>query len=104
MVKSGENITVEYCNHWYDCGVPETLLSTNRELLKPSGENILGSNILEPVYLGENTKIINSTIGPNVTIMDDVTITNSIISDSIVLWKAKIDGKNLNGSIIEEGS
>ena len=104
MVKSGENINVEYCNHWYDCGVPETLLSTNRELLKPSGENIVGSNILEPVYFGENTKIVNSTIGPNVTIMDDVTITNSIISDSIVLWKAKIDGKNLNGSIIEEGS
>ena len=103
MVENSETVTAEHIPKWHDCGVPETFLEANRALLKPSGKTIDGSTLVEPVYIGENCEIVNSTVGPNVTVMDGAKISNSHISESIVLWNANIKGQTVENQLIEEG-
>ncbi|MFW9988692.1 MAG: sugar phosphate nucleotidyltransferase [Candidatus Odinarchaeota archaeon] len=85
-----------------DFGRPESLIVGNRLLLAeakipdPTYEklhhsgNILDSRIVPPVYIGENTKIIDSVIGPNVSIGDHVVLEKCILSESVIG-----DGANL---------
>ncbi|MEE2877113.1 MAG: sugar phosphate nucleotidyltransferase [Candidatus Neomarinimicrobiota bacterium] len=103
MVKNGEIITAERCEKWYDCGVPESFLETNRALLKPSNQSVEGSTIIEPVHIGSDCRITTSTIGPNVTVMDGATISNCEVSDSIILWNAHLEGRSISKAIVEEG-
>ncbi len=103
MVENGETVTTEYISEWHDCGVPETFLEANGALLKPSNKTIEGSTLVEPVHIGENCEIVNSTVGPNVTVMDSARIIDSHVSESIVLWNAVIKDKILENQLVEEG-
>lgn len=103
MVSEGEVISVQRVSNWFDCGVPETLLSTNRRLIKSSGRRIEGSEILEPVSIGSDCTIVNSRVGPHVTIMDGCRITDCTISDAIVLWNARLEGTQVKHAIVDEG-
>ena len=107
MVESGEKITAFPVQGWYDCGAPDTLLESNRHLLKvqsQSDENhahFRKSNvILPPVFIAPNAQIENSIIGPSTTIGEGVTIKRSIIVDSIIGDKARVENALLKRSII----
>lgn len=79
-----------------DFGRPESLLDGNRYLLSeaklkdPSFEtlfqagNIVDSKLVPPIFIGENVKIKNSIIGPNVSIGDDLVIEKCILSESVI--------------------
>ncbi|MHA1916002.1 MAG: sugar phosphate nucleotidyltransferase [Promethearchaeota archaeon] len=79
-----------------DFGRPQSLLAGNRLLLselkipEPSYEslfqsgNIIDSKIVPPVFIGNNTKISDSVIGPNVSIGDNVTLNKCIMSNSVI--------------------
>ncbi len=106
MARNGENISAERCKKWYDCGVPESFLATNRALLKSFNQSIQtieGTTIIEPVHIGNDCRIVASIIGPNVTVMDGATIENCEVSESIVLWNAHLSGETITGMIVEEG-
>ena len=79
-----------------DFGRPETLLNGNRyllsevklkdplfEILFRSG-NVVDSKLVPPVFIGENVKIKNSIIGPNVSIGDDAILEKCILSESVI--------------------
>jgi len=102
MLEEGVVIEAFRIEDWYDCGKPETLLKTNKILLKEYGNNlkIEGSIIIPPVYISESAKIIKSIIGPNVSIGDDVFIEDSIISNSIINDEATVRNLLLRDSII----
>lgn len=103
MVSEGEPITFKEVSRWFDCGIPDTFLSSNRRLLKPSGKRIGGSRIVEPVSIGTDCRIVNSRIGPHVTLMDGCRISDATVSDAIVLWNGRIDGATVDHVIVEEG-
>lgn len=103
MIDSGEKIVHRRIASWYDCGIPDTFLSTNSALLVRSGKILDGSTIIEPVAIGKNCHITNSTIGPNVTVMSGAIIKDSLIKDSIVLWNARVIHRTIDHTIIEEG-
>ena len=102
MVDKGETIRTEVVSQWFDCGIPETFLSTNQALLTDSGVAIAGSTIIEPVSIGSACNVENSTIGPHVTIMDGCHIVDSEISDAIVLWDSTIRGASIHHAIVEK--
>lgn len=97
---------------WYDCGKPETLLSTNRVLLTKhmaAGQPInagqfTGSLIKPPVSIGHGVTIDNSIVGPYVTVADGVSIRNSIIKNSILSANAHVDNMLMDGSIIADNA
>lgn len=102
MIDKGEKLTTFPVEGWYDCGKPETLLSTNQFLLTKRGTNRRVENVVinDPVFISENALIKNSVIGPFTTISDNCEITDSIIRNSIVSSGAKIEKAMLENSII----
>ncbi len=106
MVDRGETITYFEIDGWYDCGRPETLLETNRHLLKKT--NYYKSRkdvvIIPPVYIADTAKITNSVIGPNATIDSDVFLADSLVRDSIIGSGASIQNALLEGSIVGQNA
>jgi glucose-1-phosphate thymidylyltransferase len=105
MLDNNEKMKTYTVTGWLDCGKPETLLETNKYLLNKQNNkyNYPGSIIKSPVYIGKNSLIENSIIGPNVTIGDNSIVKNCIIENSIIdsnnfieniLLKDSILGKN----------
>jgi len=104
LIDRGEKIRISMVNGWYDCGKKETLLETNRYLLQAMNNNytIDGSMIIPPVYIGKNCDIKNSIIGPYTTIDNGAHVENSIIRNSIISPGARLEGCNLENSLIGE--
>lgn len=104
MIKMGEKIKVFEVDGWYDCGKPETLLSTNQILLKSIQKrrvyNLKSSIVVEPVFISKKVKIENSIIGPYVSVAEGCNIKNSIIKNSIISENASIENVLLDYSII----
>lgn len=86
MLDDKIEMEIFHIDEWLDCGKPETLLDTNRILLKEYGNNrhIPDTIIIPPVYISETAYIKSSIIGPYVSIGDNVVIEHSIITDSII--------------------
>jgi glucose-1-phosphate thymidylyltransferase len=102
MINKGESLTTFQVEGWFDCGKPETLLSTNQFLLTKHGTNRRVDNVVinDPVFISESAVIKNSVIGPFTTISDNCEITESIIRNSIIFPGAKIEKTMLENSII----
>jgi glucose-1-phosphate thymidylyltransferase len=102
MIEGGEKFSTFMVDGWYDCGKPETLLSTNRHLLQQSPKNreIQGVVTIPPVYIASNAKIMNSIIGPFATIGEGAVVTDSIIRNSILGDESSATGVLLDNSII----
>ncbi|MCD6590069.1 NTP transferase domain-containing protein, partial [Candidatus Woesearchaeota archaeon] len=88
MLRQGAKIYAFPTNKWLDCGNIPDLLEANREILAEMGTKNKGkvesSVISKPVYIGKESRIINSIIGPYVSIGENVYIENSIIINSII--------------------
>lgn len=104
MLSNGCDFNPYLVDGWYDCGKFETILETNRLLLKEEKQNVKIPNveIIEPVSIDSTAIIDNSTIGPNVSISGLARISNSTITDSIIGQKAIVEDCNLKESIIGE--
>ncbi len=102
MIDKGEKITTFKVEGWYDCGKPETLLSTNRFLLKKNHYEIKAENIvvIPPVFIAENAIVENSVIGPFTTISRHCVVKDSIIRNSIINPGAHVERSMLDSSII----
>ena len=87
---------------WYDCGKPETLLSTNRFLLvrKPTELKLNDSVIIQPSFVSEKAIIERSIIGPYTSVADGAVVKDSIIKDSIISYGAKVTSSLLENSIV----
>jgi glucose-1-phosphate thymidylyltransferase len=102
MLEKNEKFRTFTVEGWYDCGKPETLLSTNRILLKKNVTDIKSLNnvIIPPVFIDANAKVENSVIGPYATIANGARIKQSVIRDSIVCENASVSYALLDKSII----
>lgn len=102
MIERGEKFSTFQVDGWYDCGKPETLLSTNRFLLANRGTNRRVDNVVinDPVFIAESAIVKNSVIGPFTTISENCEVTDSIIRNSIISSGAKIGRVILEDSII----
>jgi len=114
MLERGNRMKMFHVSSWYDCGHSESLLETNHILLDES--NSCGSDncddnynsnydtndsvIIEPISLGKGVVIVNSVIGPHVSIADNCYVETSIISNSIIGSGSTIKDVNLKSSVI----
>ncbi len=106
MKNKGIKFVPATVNEWLDCGNKDSTVHTNSRILSYTGnlidKNIVFENsvIIEPCYIGKNVNILNSVIGPNVSIGNDTVIENSVISESIVFKNAVIKNTNITNSMI----
>jgi glucose-1-phosphate thymidylyltransferase len=106
MIKRGVDLMAFEIEGWYDCGKPETLLETNRDLLEISASKISipGSIIIDPVNIGEDVEIESSVIGPYVSISDKTVVRTSIIKNSILGRNALVEDALLDSSLIGDNA
>jgi glucose-1-phosphate thymidylyltransferase len=106
MLDQGEEMLPFIVDGWYDCGKPETLLETNRFLLskdydsKESGKVVINP----PCYIHPTAVIENSVVGPFVTVSEGVTITDSIVKNSIIGMNAEVVCSVFEDSLIGANS
>jgi glucose-1-phosphate thymidylyltransferase len=102
MIERGEKISTFPVEGWYDCGKPETLLSTNQFLLSQNGKSYPIENVVinEPVFIADTAKISNSVIGPYATISEGCEIKDSIIKNSIINENGIVHKTMLDNSIV----
>jgi glucose-1-phosphate thymidylyltransferase len=102
MIDRGSRFETFEVREWYDCGKPEALLETNRQLLAGKTEvpETEGSLFIPPVAVASTAKIVNSIIGPFASIAANSVVENSIIRDSVIDQGAKVSNCLLQGSII----
>jgi glucose-1-phosphate thymidylyltransferase len=109
MLKDGTTFKKATVDEWLDCGTLPAWLDTTGIILKKENhgydENSFpGSKIKPPVYIGKDVKIMNSEVGPNVsieegTVIQDSIITNSIIQEHSVIRKSKLDQSTIGNHV-----
>ncbi|MBC8250451.1 MAG: glucose-1-phosphate thymidylyltransferase [Candidatus Nitrosopelagicus sp.] len=123
LLKQNNNISFEkITDYWKDTGTPEDIIHANGEIIKKilessgnkitdhiTGEGtIIESNvkIKGPVIIGRNCHIsLGSSIGPNVSIGDNTTISVSSVENSIIMKNCKINSvAEIKESIIANNS
>jgi glucose-1-phosphate thymidylyltransferase len=124
LIDNGHRVTHEVLDGWWiDTGKKDPLLSCNRlvlETLTPRiegsvdaesliegrvvvepGAEIVNSRVLGPAIIGENTRLVNSYVGPFSSVASDCEIVNSEIEHSVVLKRSRIvDVPRLTDSLI----
>lgn len=103
MVEQGATLTAFPIDRWLDCGNPETMLSTNKRLLGLRSKVLTrGKNctIVPPVHIPASAKLKNSTIGPNVSVAENVTITDSTVKNSILHPYCVIEDSTIEKSLV----
>ena len=108
MKKKNTSFYTSKVIEWLDCGYKDATVYTNERILEfHKNENlihdsavIVDSVIIEPCFVGANAKIINSIIGPHVSIGEETAVNFSIVMNSIIQSNSEVSNVNLNNSII----
>lgn len=102
MKQKGSKFVTSHVAEWLDCGNKDATVYTNKRILehkKCIGKNN-GGNIIQPCYIGENVQLINSTVGPFVSIGDNTLLENSTVENCIIQTNTKIKNAHLSNSLI----
>ncbi len=102
MIKRNVQFTPFEVDKWFDCGKKETMLATNRHFLEkvPPPRPIKGALLQPPVYIGDDARVENSVIGPNVSIGAGTRVKDCIVSDSIIGTDVRLENLVLAKSIV----
>ena len=106
MVRENIHFDIVNVDNWFNCGIREILLETNATFLDRKGyassdlPNFDNSIIIHPVSIGINCRIVNSIVGPHVTIGNNTSLSNAIVKNSIIGNFASIKEINLEKSIV----
>lgn len=110
MMAKGKKFVPGKVNEWMDCGNKNVTVETNGRMLNFLHEEkaelisesvqLVNSNIIEPCYIGDHVKLVNTTIGPNVSIGNKCTIENSKVKNSLIQTNTIIKNANLDNAMI----
>ena len=103
MIDRGARLSTAAVDGWWDCGKPETLLSTNRALLegglaRPPAD---GDAVVEdPVLVDPSATLEVAEIGPNVSIAAGAVVRRSSLRDCLVGEDAVVADCRLERSLV----
>lgn len=101
---------------WLDCGNKDATVYTNSrvlinhadELTVPESVILENSRVIQPCFIGEHVKLVNSTVGPNVSLGKNSVVENSVVENSIIqsdtkIVKAKIKNAMIGNHVVYSG-
>lgn len=103
MLERGLKMRPQKVDIWLDAGTPEALLDTNRYLLENGRSNTREVQkresvvVIPPVYVHPSAKVVNSILGPHVSLGKDCRVESSVIRNSILE-----DGSQATDVILEK--
>lgn len=96
-------------NEWLDCGNKNNTVYSNAKVLElekekynkvPPSVKMENSVIIPPCYIGENVQLINSVVGPYVSLGSGSVIAYSQVNNSIIRENTKVERALLTNSMI----
>lgn len=106
MKNKGVNFVPGQVTEWLDCGNKNATVETNQRVLHNKGghqeESVCQDNavIVHPCYIGDNVSIINSVVGPYVSIGDGTVIEDTIIKNAIVQNNSVVESSIIENTMI----
>lgn len=111
MKQKGMKFVPGKVDEWMDCGNKEVTVETNSRMLhflyEEDSTNLVNdsarienSTIIPPCFIGEDVVLINSIVGPNVSLGKATHLTNVKIKNSLVQTHAHIKNANLDNAMI----
>lgn len=110
MMSKGKVFKTGQVDQWMDCGNKKVTVETNQQVLKNeqskgvntihSSVSLKNSKIIEPCFIGENVKLINSIVGPFASIGANSEVVFSVITNSIVQHDVIIKNAVMKDSMI----
>ncbi len=108
MKNNGISFSTQPVNEWLDCGNKDATVYTHSRILEFHKDEALidkslqkeNTNIIGPCYIGKNVKIINSIIGPYVSLGDHCVVENAIISNSIIQNSSSVTDVVMRNSMV----
>jgi glucose-1-phosphate thymidylyltransferase len=111
MKQKGARFKAGAVDVWMDCGNKNAMVDTNtkvlgflkesKDLVSPKAK-LTGSVVISPCFIGENVTLVNSIVGPNVSIESGAVITNSVVRNSIVRPSVQITDAVIDNSMLGE--
>jgi len=110
MKKAGAIFKPGTVSDWMDFGNPGVAVETNAKVLQydqaegikliSDEAKIVNSNIIEPCYIAKGVEIVNSTVGPYVSVGKGTKIENSRIENSLIQNQNEIKNAKIKDSMI----
>ncbi|NUY80174.1 NTP transferase domain-containing protein [Flavobacterium sp. MAH-1] len=110
MKQKGLRFVPGKVDEWMDCGNKNVTVETNSRMLgflHNDGENMISkearienSTIIPPCFIDKDVVLINSIIGPNVSLGRATHVTESKIKDSLIQTHAHIKNADLDNAMI----
>jgi len=110
MKQKGMKFVPGKVDHWMDCGNKNVTVETNSRMLAfldEDGEDLVSpsvmlenSTIIAPCFIGEGVTLVNSTVGPNVSLGENTKVENSTIKNSLVQTHTVIKNATLDNAMI----
>ena len=110
MMAKGMKFVPGKVDEWMDCGNKDVTVETNSRMLgflHNDGEHLIDNNvkqqnatIISPCYIGEDVVLINTTVGPNVSLGKGTHVIDSIIKNSLVQMHVHIKNAKLDNAMI----
>lgn len=110
LTEKGTKFIPGEVSEWLDCGNKAVTVETNQRVLEfdaAKGKNnvsdqaeIINSVIIQPCYIGAGTKIVNSVVGPHVSLGKNSNVSDSRIENSLIQQKTTIKNAVLNNAMI----
>lgn len=110
MKQKGLKFVPGKVDEWMDCGNKDVTVDTNSRMLNflhKDGSNLVSdtvrienSTIIPPCFIGENVVLINTIVGPNVSLGNATHVTNSKIKNSLIQTHTHITNANLDNAMI----
>lgn len=105
MLKQDALFKTASVTEWLDCGTIPALMDTTRHILDRENDDLRhgeveNSVIIDPVYVGPGARIVNSVVGPHVSVEAGAEIRGSVIRGSIVFADGKVENAALENSLI----
>ncbi len=108
MKNKGVQFVPGAVSEWLDCGNKDATVLTNQRILEITrsqpliSENHVSENsvIIQPCYIGENVRLVNSVIGPHVSVGNNSVIEDSVIRNSIIQTNTRVSCVNIHNSML----
>ncbi len=106
MLERGLKMRTEKVETWLDAGTSEALLETNRYLLEKGSGNSSkvadrdGVVVIPPVFIHPTAEVVQSIVGPHVSLGAGCRVERSILSNSILEDEAQVQDVILESSLV----
>lgn len=119
MMEEGKVFVTGEVQEWMDCGNKQVTVETNGrmlgflqaddlESLVHASASLENSSIIPPCFIGKDVQLVNTTVGPNVsigegTILENANVKNSLIQNHSTIKNANLDQAMIGNHVIFDG-